>query len=385
VRRPTGYVALGLLAVALAVMLALALTRPPAPGPGALNQVACTGRAGDSAALRTAIAKMTDGSTLVISGTCYLTQPLVLTAGRTYEGTTGNGTSDGTLLVQHFPLGNRYHYLVANQAYAYDRARSGTGSALTIQDLGLSCRSRTDSGLVLLAWQAIVDHVDVTGCGNGIVDTSQDRSGTPLRPGQTSVNSRFDDNFISGSAHYGFYVEDPGNAVTDGFFQDNLVAGSGQAAIRLENSAGWNISGNHLYTDAGDAIDASRLWGTTISGNYIEDFGAGRTAGTWYGILGGNQCGSGSTIDNNLIFNLSRPGSTATFDYLAVTQNSAHCTGYLTVTGNVINAKTPGSRGTGLYFHGNGAGGGLIVGAAGNVVAGVTRQVSQAGASVSGQ
>ena len=71
----------------------------------------------------------------------------------------------------------------------------------------------------------------------------------------------------------------------------------------MDNAAGWNISGNHLYNDKADGIMASRLYGTTISGNFIEDFASQRTAGHWYGIAGTVQGGNGSTIYGNRIFN----------------------------------------------------------------------------------
>ena len=84
-----------------------------------------------------------------------------------------------------------------------------------------------------------------------------------------------------------------------------------------------------------NAIIANRLFGTTISSNYVEDFGDRKHSGTWYGILGTVQNGNGSTILGNKIFNdLGEPAG-ATHVYIGITQANSG-TGHLSVTGNVI-------------------------------------------------
>jgi hypothetical protein len=346
----------------------------------AVTQVTCSGGSGDSATLSSAIGGVPQGGTLVIAGTCYLTQPLVLSSGRTYEGTTGDGSGDGvgTVLAQHFSG----KYLVAGDAYADNTASDGTGDPLTVQDLAVNCDSTATDGLVLMAWQVNVNHVDVTGCASGIVDTNTDAAGTAIPSGHTSVNSRFDDNFIQNSADYGFYVDDTANAVTDGFFDDNQVANSGENAVELTNAAGWNVVGNHLYGDTQDGIYASRLWGATISDNYIEDFGDSQSSGTWYGIAASNQCGIGSTIDDNMIFNDGGETSGGTYEYLGVSQNSSGCAGYLTVNGNTIYDQTSANQATGMDFQGNRSAGSLTIGSAGNIIRGVATARTTSGSDV---
>ena len=134
-------------------------------------------------------------------------------------------------------------------------------------------------------------------------------------------------------------------------------------AIHLDNAAGWNISGNHLYGDAGNAINANRLYGTTIYGNHIEDFGLGQNSGTWYGIVGTAQQGMGSTIFNNTIANNSGETTGAKYIYVAVTQAN-YGTGYLSVSGNIILASR--SNDVGFFF--NGAPNKLVVVSSGNKV-----------------
>lgn len=378
------YVVIAVVAGCLAIAgtaLAEARTQVSAQTSTAVTQVTCSGQSGDSTTLSNAIAAVPEGGTLVIAGTCYLTQPLVLAAGKTYEGTTGDGGNDGvgTVLSQHFSGG----YLVANDAYAGNTASDGTGLPLTVQDLAINCDSSSTNGLVVMAWQVNVTHLDVTDCESGIVDTDLDAAGQAIPSGHTSVNSRFDDNFLEEDADYGFYVDDTQNAVTDGFFDDNLVADSGETAVEIDNAAGWNIAGNHLYGDAQDGIYANRMWATTVSDNYIEDFGDGQSSGSWYGILGTNQCGIGSAMDGNKIFNDGGEKITSvSYVYLAVSQNSSGCSGLLTVTGNVIYDQTAKSTATGMDFSGNGSAGSLTIGSAGNIIRGVATGRATSGTDV---
>jgi hypothetical protein len=297
-----------------------------APPPLASVHVACRDRSTDAATLQQAIDSSPAGAAIEFQGgTCLLTKGLVLLGDRTYTG----GSTTGTILKQDGPAS----YVLASQSYV--DSQSTTGDPLAIRDLTVACdgSGRTD-GIIVLNWQADVDHVDVSDCGgSGIVDTSAGASGRVIT--NTSVNSRFDDNFISGCGQYGFEVIDPADAVTDGYLENNQIAGSGLDAVNLGNAGGWDISGNHLYNVAHSAIVALRLYGTTISGNYIEDFGVSQRSGTWYGIVGTAQDGNGSTIVGNKIFNDQGETSAARYVYLAVTQANSG-TGHVAVTGNVI-------------------------------------------------
>jgi hypothetical protein len=297
-----------------------------APPPLASVHVTCQDRSTDAATLQQAIDSSPVGAAIEFQGgTCLLTKGLVLLGDRTYTG----GSTTGTILKQDGPAS----YVLASQSYV--DSQSSTGNPLTIRDLTVACDgSGSTDGIILLNWQADVDHVDASDCGgSGIVDTNTGADGSAIT--NTSVNSRFDNNFISGSGQYGFEVMDTGNSVTDGFLDDNQIEGSGLDAVHLDNAEGWDISGNHLYDNARDAIDALRLYGTTISGNYIEDFGDHQRSGTWYGITATAQDGNGSTIVGNKIFNDQGETSAARYVYLAVTQVNSG-TGHVAVTGNVI-------------------------------------------------
>ena len=253
-------------------------------------------------------------------------------------------------------------YVLAAAAYQGNSAT--TGNPLAIRDLTVACDGAgTTDGIIVMNWQADVEHVDVSDCGgSGIVDTAVAADGRSIT--NTSVNSRFDNNFISHSGAYGFEVIDTRTAVTDGYLQSNQIESSGRDAVYLQTASGWDISGNHLYGNAQDAINADGLYGTTIADNYIEDFGARQAAGTWYGIAGTVTGGVGSTIARNKVSNSLGVAGGASHVYIALL--GAHGgTGYLSVTGNVIVGARPG--GVGLSFSAGPSK--LLVTSAGNQIA----------------
>jgi hypothetical protein len=253
-------------------------------------------------------------------------------------------------------------YVLASQAYAGNS--SWTGDPVATRDLTVECNgSGSTNGVVVLNWQVDVEDIDVDGCGgSGIVDTNTTADGKAIE--NTSVNGRFDNNFISNSGRDGFEIFDSGNSVTDGFLDNNLIAYSGLDGIHLDNAAGWDISGNHLYGNSWNGISANRLYGTTISNNYIEDFGHKQTSETGSGITGTVQGGLGSTIFNNKIFNDHGESAGAKYIYLCITGTN-YGTGYLSVTGNVIVGDQ--SSDVGLSF--SGGSNKLIVASSGNEVA----------------
>ncbi len=299
----------------------------PSLGQSGVVTVNCTNSVSDAVTLQRAIDSSAVGSLIEIKGpVCLLVRGITFLSDRTY---TGYNTT-GTILKQDGAM----NYVLASQAYTNNSAY--TDDPVTIRDFTIQCNSSGNTdGIIVLNWQADVEGVDVEDCGgSGIVDTNTTANGHAIN--NTSVNSRFDNNFISDAHGYGFEVQDSDNSVTDGFFDNNEVAQSGLDAIHLENAAGWNITGNNLYLDSQNGIYADRLFRTTISDNHVEDFGVTQTSGTWYGIVGTVQGGGvGSTISSNNISNDMTEGRNARFIYFCITRTN-YGTGYLSVTGNVI-------------------------------------------------
>jgi hypothetical protein len=365
---------MGGLAATLAVLVAAAGCAS-APGPSAaqppagtgLNTLAgtphtvsvnCTGTDADAGRLQRAINASTPGTTVAIrGGVCLLTRPLSLPGDRSYTG----GSTTGTVLRQAASMS----YVLVSAAYL-GNSRT-TGDPLAISGLTVACDgSGGTDGIVLMNWQVNVAHVDVSHCGgSGIVDTSTSADGHTIS--NTSVNSRFTDNFISRSGRYGFEVADQATAVTDGYLTGNQIGYSGRAAINLQTASGWDISGNHLYGNTGNAISAGGLYGTTISGNYIEDYGAKQGSGTWYGISGTVQGGVGSTIYGNKLGNALGENPGARHVGIGLTQARGG-TGFVAVTGNVIVGHQRGD--ISMEFNGNPSR--LMIASSGNLVSGIS-------------
>ena len=114
--------------------------------------------------------------------------------------------------------------------------------------------------------------------------------------------------------------------MTDGLLADNQIANSGADGIYLQNTEGWAISGNTSTATGRTLSNAARLYASTISGNYIEDFGAARRSGTWYRIAGTAQGSLGSVIADNKVFNDIGEQPGAHHVYIAVTETD-HGTG----------------------------------------------------------
>ena len=191
-------------------------------------------------------------------------------------GPTPGKTPTGTVLQQD----GSASYILASSAYV-DNSTS-TGDPLSIRDLTVACDgSGSTDGIILLNWQADVENVDVSDCGgSGIVDTNTNASGGAIT--NTSVNSRFDNNFITNSGKYGFYVHDTGNSVTDGFLDDNQIATPGlmQFISRMPQDG---ISQAITSTMSARTPSVRTGYsGQQSPSNYIEDFAAGnnRAPGT---------------------------------------------------------------------------------------------------------
>lgn len=334
----------------------------PASGPFWVH-VNCHDDRSDAGALQRAIDASPRGATIAIGGRCMLTSSITLLSDRSYTGS----SATGTVLQQAAGMG----FVLAADTYAHNL--SATGDPLSIRDLTVACdgSGQTD-GIIVLNWLADVEHVVVRNCGgSGIVDSSVTANGTPIT--NTSVNSRFENNFITNSGRYGFYVNDQQNSVTDGYLQGNQIAFSGADAIHLDDASGWTITANHLYGVGQNAIYANRLFGTTISDNYIEDFGSKQRSGTWYGIEATAQGGIGSTISGNSVFNAHSLSSSASYVYIGITRVNSG-TSYLAATGNVILG-----AGSGVGFLFSGGANRLVVASSGNAIAGVGTAIRRSG------
>ncbi|MFC6670561.1 right-handed parallel beta-helix repeat-containing protein [Marinobacterium aestuariivivens] len=298
----------------------------------------------DATRINAAIAASPEGSEVLFRGRFLINETIRLLGNRSYRGE----SRAGTVLQQ--ADGANLDALVVTSGFRDNKPWTGQPVSVSHLQLDGNRRHNTQSettGLVLRAWLSIVEDMHIKDMGgDGLRLTNRSADGTGLDTSQ--VNGRISNSFIERSGRHGIFVEDSQNRVTDWILSDNWIAGTGMDGIHLGNAAGWYVVRNHIYGVSQNAIYAKRLFGTSITDNYIEGFGEKDSKGVWYGIYGTLQGSVASTIARNRIFNVhgaQREGSGNR--YLALTVNAG--TAMAVVTGNAIRgAGTP--SGTGLYF-----------------------------------
>jgi hypothetical protein len=350
-------------AVVATAVAALSTVQPAPAAPPDLQVLAervinCRNNVHDSQLISRIVTRSSPGDAIVFDGTCLVTETIPLLGNRSYRGRSRTGTviqqADGANLPAIF----------ASDSYLDDSPTTGLATALRTMTIKANSAANPDAGdaVVLRSWQTFVEDIQISDARrHGIRLTNLSANGTPLT--NTQVNGRIATAQINRSGGSGVFVEDTGNSVTDWQLEDNYIAGTGGDGIALQNAAGWMISGNHIYgVDGDNALYANRMYGSSISDNYIEDFG---TAGIHARIQGG----AASTITSNRIFQDDGRGGT----FLQVVGNYGNAKA--AITGNTIRGR---GLGIGLdYQRGNAQS--LEVTSTGNLVSEVEveRQVGE--------
>lgn len=329
----------------------------------AIITVVCQNNTNDATRINNAIAASAAGDKIVIAGPALINRTIKLLGNRSY-----NGTGRSTVLKQ--AKGANLVALMASDSYL-DNSQY-TGDPVTVRHFTFkgnrANNRRATVGIILRSWLSDVEDVTIENFGgDGIRLTNLSANNTKLRNSQ--VNGRIVGNYVENCGGNGICVQDTGNSVTDWTLADNWVGNSGKNGILLENAAGWMVERNHIYGVPQDAISAHRLYGSTISDNYIEGFGEATNAGVWYGIYATLQGNVASVIANNRVFNFGGESRTnSTYRYIGIA-NVNYSTGVVSVVGNsIFGAGT--SRGVGLYYN-KGSGAGLTVASTGNAVVNV--------------
>ncbi|HAV65334.1 MAG TPA: hypothetical protein DCY13_23540 [Verrucomicrobiales bacterium] len=328
--------------------------------------VVCNNNSGDATLINNAINGSSDGDEIVIDGPALITATIKLKGKRSYR---GNGRD--TVLKQ----GNSANLATILASDSYLDNSAWTGNPISVRHLTIDGNRDNNTaatvGIIMRSWLSSIEDVSITSMdGHGILLSNPSANSTPLS--NTQVNGRIVGNFVDYCGGHGIYVKDTGNSITDWTLTDNWIAGSGLDGIRLENSAGWIVERNHIYGVPNHAIWADRVFGTSISDNYIEGFGETTTAGTWYGIYATAQGEIASTINGNRVFNFGGESQTgSTYRYIGI-PNVNYSSGFVTVTGNAIRGAGT-TRGTGLYYQ-KGSGTALTVISTGNLVNNVQTQ-----------
>lgn len=344
------------LALVIAVVLAVAVTMAatgsgnPTSSANAAQVIAtCHNNSSDAATIQREINNSVAGDAVVFAGPCLINKTIKLLAFRTYEGQ----SRTGTVLKQ--AKGANLPAILASDSWANNTA--STGGPIVVRDLTIDGNKHANhtmgAALVIRSWHTTVEDIDVLdSSGVGIEITNLSQNHTALT--DTQVNGTIRNVFVSGARSDGIRVQDTGNSVTDWNLLDSWIGYCGGTGIDMGDAAGWVVERNHLYGNGAAGISAGRLYGSSISDNYIEDFNTS-------GILATVQGGAGSVIMGNRIFNFHGHGTT----FLNIAKVN-YGTGMLAVTGNIIRGT---GKGIGLSYR-RGAHL-LIVTSTGNLVQGV--------------
>lgn len=355
----------------LVVALVTVLGAVVAPKPASAKRITatCSNSPTDASTINAAIQSSDPGDEIVIDGPCLINQTIKLLGDRSYRGQSRTGT------VLRQADGANLPAMLASDSYL-DNSQY-TGTPVSVRQLTLDGNrdhnTAPTTGIVLRSWQSVLSDLHITDMGgDGIRLTSKSANGTLLK--NTQVNGRVVGNFIEHSGGYGVFVEDPVNSVTDWELTDNWIASSGIDGIHMDNAAGWVVERTHVYGVPQNAIYANRVYGTSISDNYIEDFGSTSEPGTWSGIEVTVQGDAASTISHNRVFNFNgEDNPDSTYRYIALSRVN-YGSGEVSVTGNTIRGAGT-HRGIALYYSAGDNGGGvrLTVTSTGNAVLDVHR------------
>ncbi|WP_083974809.1 right-handed parallel beta-helix repeat-containing protein [Herbidospora daliensis] len=324
-----------------------------APAAAARVTATCANGSGDAAIIQAAINGSAAGDEIVVDGPCSITTTITLLGGRAYR-----GDSAHTLLKQ--ANGRNLAAVLASDSWVNND--SFTGEPITLRDLTVDANAANNptagDAVVIRSWRTAIRDLTIRNAKvNGLRVTNTSQNGTTLTNSQ--VNGSIQGLFVEDSGQHGVYVQDSGNSVTDWNLSDSWIASSGGDAVKLENSAGWTVERNHVYGVGGTGINAGRLFASSISDNYVEDFGVN-------GIGVTVQGDAASTVVGNRVFQFNGAGTT----YLTIKQVN-YGTGNVAVTGNAVRGN---GSGTGLSYQRGGNQ--LTVTSTGNSVTNVTTQRS---------
>lgn len=339
--------------VAVLALSAAVLVGSSSSAGAAILTATCNNTSTDSATIQGVINGSTGGDVVQIHGPCSLTATITLRDNRMYA---GDGKSS-TILKQ--ANGANLKTIVAMNTYTNNNTFGNV--QITIRDLTIDGNKANNTmaaggaALVLRAYDSLIENVEVNNSArDGILISNASDNGTALSG--SSVNSTIRNVFVQFSGESAIHEVDAGASFTDWTLQNGWLSGTGTGfpAVKLDNSAGWQIHNLHVYGVGTDAMYLGRCYATRVTDNYIEEFGAqGSNGVAYHGIMCQAQGDSASVINNNIINHFGAlAGTTATFEYLRVEGN--YNTPVLSVTGNVIRGQNT-SREKGLVYSAGGA------------------------------
>jgi len=266
------------------------------------------GTTDDYAAITAAINATAEGATVYFPPGTYMTgTTILLKPYRTYKGMSGLALR--TIIKAKAGITNA---VLAAEGW-WNNATS-CDNPIRVEGIGIDGNAQTNiHGLVVYNFWSRFYDIQISNIAGanacGVLATDKARNGTTITSNSHSENQfvqmRFDAHTARANA---FYAESNNGASNqDGHIRESFFSAIGGFAVYLGRGAGWYVQHNHFYGIGYDAINAPRSYGTTITGNYVEDFGVdnlttGATNGYFSGIAINEQLdGRASVVSNNLV------------------------------------------------------------------------------------
>lgn len=240
--------------------------------------------------------------------------------------------------------------VLASQGWPESSNTTSQGGVV-IRNLQLDCNSSGQTagaghGIVTQNWSSRFEHITIRNANGDALRL--DFFGANGTTGITNsmVENRITDVNVISCGGIGINTTDPSSttAITDGIIERCIIDSPGVSGIVLSASAGWLVSGCHLYglPIPQSGIACQRPFMTRVIGNYVESFGGSATPGYYSGISCGNAQGlQGAVIAGNMVMIEHAPGNSGStlraIDFETGSGQSAGCT----ITGNLVHCSQP--------------------------------------------
>lgn len=183
-----------------------------------------------------------------------------------------NGTGRRSSIIKAHPDAVDNRYLIASPAWINGGiyASSPTG----IYSMGIDANGDRERAVVIRSYFTKIKGCEIYGSTDTDLMISTDAADGTALSGSTMVNNVYDDNWLGrdgSTAQYNFRLVDSLNKATDHHLTNNFISGATVMNVGLRVlTAGWDISGNHVY-GAPISIEVGKPnVGTLFARNYFE-------------------------------------------------------------------------------------------------------------------
>ncbi|SRR5579883_104542 len=243
------------------------------------------GHTDDTATIQRTIDTAPSGATIYFPpGTYLISHALQLKNGQNYV---GSGATYNGSVIKQADNANVVALLAADE---YITNATYSGSPLRIAYLYFDGNSAHNTapptngghGAVLLSSNCVVEQCWFHNIPQtAILFSDRNMAGTTIT--NTSIENRILSCKVDTTGQYGIWIRDQDNGrCTDGYIRDCVINNTADTAIFVDRSAGWFLSGNHVYACKKSGIVVNHGWSTSIIGNEVDGYGYDMTNSQQY-------------------------------------------------------------------------------------------------------